>query len=190
MNLPIYYYFLAAIGWAGLCANFIVIPFFSRDDGIFKDLIQSNTRDLALSYIDLQKLLPALVRLIEEANLARDRHARRGERVEYEDLLLEVDFLPYLERAQNAIEEKRWIDEAINDLRNLAERLWQFGAVHSISIILLPFINLFLSETLRMPVAFVLVSVAVVTIVGIISALMSYTSRRRELYNALTRNRG
>jgi len=183
-------YFMPAFAWAGICVNFVVIPFFSKSDSLFKDLIDSGARDTAFAFIDAQKLIPALAELTNEAWEARQRLIAQGLSAEFGDILQEFDYVDLLSAAQKAIDEKTHIEASIASLRRLGSRLWMFGIVHSLSVLAVPSTFLISNEALRLATLTSVLLLSIVTFLAIAAGLVVFARRRDALHEILGKNRG
>jgi len=125
----------AAIAWDALWLQFVIIPFFSKDEALHKDYIASGGIDLAISYIESEKLIPVLAAMFEQARTAQEDRRRSPD---MNQLLQEVDYLPFLEDVENALKEKKQALDMLSRAQGIARWLWKVGGIHVISMAILP----------------------------------------------------
>ena len=118
---------VAAIAWATICLQFVVIPFSRKAEKLHHDYLAGGVLDAALSFIETQRLIPALASLFERALAAQGDKRRK---IRMAELLGEVDFLPDLEIAQQAMAQKALLEELLVVLQQKARRLWKWGLCH------------------------------------------------------------
>lgn len=188
MDVPVGY-FLASLAWAGLGVHFIAIPFYSRPEQLFKDLVDSGARDLALTNIETSRLIPALAGLFEDAERARDVRRTRGDSVEYKDLLQEFDYQPALKAAQDAVNAQRDIEQNYDSLCNIASRLWKLAFVHAICIVGIPTTLQLTPPVAHSIIVTLLAAGSSITFVVSGIYLTRYERCRNQLYSAVGRNR-
>lgn len=183
-------YFLGALAWGAICAQVIVIPFFSKRDNLFKDLIDSGAKDLALTTIDAEKLLLALAQLIDAAIAAKAQRSQRGFEVDSEELLQQFDFQVYLDRAQAAVDEKRDIERCWDSLETVTSRLWKLGLLHVSSVVGIYFSLLVKHEFIRTVATTSTILVAAMSGIFIVWYLFKYETHHKKLLKTLGKNRG
>ena len=117
----------AALGWAALVVNLVVIPFYSASEKWHKDYVDSGTLAQAAASIDSKKLFPSLAEIVDMVVAERGKTKSKDPTV---TLLGTVDFLPALEKAEAATREKSQLDEDLDKLRLSAKKMWRWGLVH------------------------------------------------------------
>jgi hypothetical protein len=176
-----------AVAWGALWANVVVVPFFNKDESLFKDLIDSGARDLAYTGIDTETIVPAFTRLCEQVLLERQQ---LGDGATVSDVIAEFDLQPYLRDAEAAMREKQSIQAALDDLRSLAGMLWKVGLAHIVFALLIPAALIFVAPgSMQDAGAYGGAGVAAVTLVLMIGMLLRFERRRRSLHTALSRFR-
>lgn len=178
---------LVAIAWGALWANLVVLPFFSKDETLFKDLIDSGARDLALSGIEEEKITPALTRLIDE--VLRERQ-RQGDGASVANILVELDLQVYLADAEAAMKEKQTIHGAFDYLGILAGLLWKVGVAHIVFALAIAASIIFLQgSTWQDALAYGCAGMALATMLLGFAMLVLFERRKKLLYGSLSKFR-
>lgn len=180
--------FLVAIGWAALWTNVVVVPFCFRSEELQKDYVSSGNLDIAISYIESSKLIPALAAMFEKARQSQSDQRRR---IDMEGMLQAVDFLPDLESVEAALQEKKIIEDTFDRLQNTAELLWKVCLLHVISVIALPTYWYFKSSLPFYPDVWIIVLlfVAMGSLIIVIRALFQFGAKRKQFLQMLKTNR-
>jgi hypothetical protein len=175
-------WFGPAFAWITIWTQFVTLRFFDKNETLFKDLVSSGARDMALSCIDTDQLIPVLAKLCECVATAREGKDAAGVfEIRTEELLLEVDFLPYLSGAESALREKKSIEEMLANLQHRAASLWKVSLLHSFAVVLLPTSFLFHLPALK----FALLSVAGITAAGTFAWLLYGTVSYQRIRDSL-----
>lgn len=183
-------WFTPAFAWIALWTQFATLRFFDKNETLFKDVISSGAKDLALSTIETNKLIPALAKLCDAVAEARTlKPAGSAQLISTEDVLTEVDFLPHLAGAEMAMEEKENIERWLRSLQRNASRLWKVGLAHSIAVILVPTSFLFRAAGLKTGLSFVSCFATLLTFVWLVYGSMKYQRDRDSLLASLSANR-
>jgi hypothetical protein len=124
--------FAAAVAWAAIWANVVVIPFYAKPERLHLDYHSSGKLNAALSAIEANQLIPALAQMFNRALEAKADRRTKLDKEAIESLLQEVQFLPDLEAAQQAMILMERLRGAYNVLHARAGWLWQWGLSHSI----------------------------------------------------------
>jgi hypothetical protein len=127
----------AAVAWGGLWMNLVVIPFYGKGERLHQDYKEKGAIDAALAGIESRRLIPALASLFEHA---RDAQADKRQKIEMDVLLQSlqsVDFLPDLEEVEQALREKRNVEDSYRQLRLIARQLWVIGLGNVLATLLL-----------------------------------------------------
>ena len=183
-------WFGPAFAWVALWTQFATIRFFDKNESLFKDLVGSGARDLALSSIETGKLIPALARLCDAAAATKAaKEAEELKRISTEDVLTAVDFLVELADAESAMSEMKMIKDLFPRLQQCASGVWKISLLHSFAIVLLP--TAFLIERgLAHWVLFLLAAtVASGSFVWLLVQVIRYQQMRDSLLSALAANR-
>lgn len=179
-------WFGPAFAWVAVWTQFVTLRFFDKNETLFKDLVSSGAKDMALSRIDEDQLIPALAELCEcVARARKGKDASGAFEVRTEEILLEIDFLPHLSGAESALREKKSIEDMLSNLQHRAASLWKLGLLHSFAVVLLPTSFLFHFA----PVKFAMISVtgatAVITFTWLLYGTANYQSTRDSLLEKL-----
>lgn len=180
--------FLVAIGWAALWVNVVVIPFFFKAEKLQKDYLDSGAIGVAVSYIESNKLIPVLAGMFKRARESQDDQRKR---IDMEELLQAVDFLPDLEQVESALREKKAIEDTFDTLQRAADRLWKLGISHVVAVVLVP-VFLFFEGSFRFYpdfVLFVLIAAAILTFTILLVELLDFAKQRKMFLNILKANR-
>jgi hypothetical protein len=183
-------WFGPAFAWVALWTQFATLRFFDTNETLFKDLVSSGARDMALSSIETTKLIPSLARLCDAVAEARkQKRPEELKRLATEDILTEVDFLPHLARAEAAMREIKTIEDLFTRLQQCASGLWKISLVHSFAIVLLPSSFLLRPITPRLTLAVIACFVATSTFVWLLARIGRYQGMRDSLLKSLSSNR-
>jgi hypothetical protein len=183
-------WFGPAFAWITLWTQLVTLRFFDNNETLFKDLVSSGAKDMALSSIETAKLIPSLARLCDA--VAAARAAKRPEErrlLVTEDILTEVDFLPHLAGAEAALRETRTIDDLFTRLQSCASALWKISLLHSFAIILLPASFLIHQLTPRLALVSLAGLTALSTFAWLLLGITRYQTMRDSLLNTLSTNR-
>lgn len=185
-------YILGAIAYAALVLNAIVLPFLFKGEHIFKDLINSGAKDLAISNIESEKLIPALTELTTIVIEEKDQH---GDSIDYKDIFQNLDFQPYIERVRSSMNEIQDIGKGIEYLQLCASRLWKMGLTHMSCALITPAIlylaaHKYIGETVKISLLAFVLSIAVITVIIIVIFLNKFAKQRNNTHNILGTNRG
>ena len=174
----------AAVAWGGVWVNFVVILFFTKGEKLHQDYKEKGSLDAAVAAIESNRLIPALARIFERA---RDARENKRTKIDMEELLQAVDFLPDLEQLQAALQEKRSLEDAYKALHNLANSLWRWGLLHVLATVALPLLWLGnLPDATWIDVARILVSLLwVATLVWMIAQLFRFHRRMNAFLGCL-----
>jgi hypothetical protein len=123
----------AVIAWDAVWTQIAILQFINVEERLHKDYIESGSLDAAHSFIESQKLIPSLAEMFEAAQA----NNRPRSKIPIAVLLQSVDCIPYLERAEAAVREKKEIDDSLTVLGCSAGRLWKIGLAHVLLTILL-----------------------------------------------------
>jgi hypothetical protein len=183
-------WFGPAFAWVTLWTQLVTLRFFDNNETLFKDLVSSGAKDMALSSIETAKLIPALARLCDA--VAAARAAKRPEErrlLVTEDILTEVDFLPHLAGAEAALRETRTIDDLFTRLQRCASAMWKISLLHSFAIILLPTSFLVHQVAPRLALVSLTGLIALSTFAWLLWGITRYQTMRDSLLNTLSINR-
>ena len=183
-------WFGPAFAWVALWTQFATLRFFDKNETLFKDLVSSGAKDMALSSIETAKLIPALAGLCDA--VAAARAAKRPEerrQLLTEDILTEGDFLPHLAGAEAALRETRTIEDLFTRLKQCASAMWKISLLHSFAIILVPTSFLIHLAAPRLALVSLTGLVALTTFVWLLCGIARYQSMRDSLLEALSTNR-
>jgi len=178
-----------ALVWIGLWTQFATIRFYDKAETIYKDLVSSGERDMALTNIDTRRVVPALAKLCDAVSEARSNKRQTDIPISTEELLTECDFLQYLSLAEAALREKRTIEDAIAQLRNLAAWVWKISLIHSLAVVAGVATLLLSASMTRLLCLACAVSFAVVSFVLLISGSVKFQGQRDALHALLSANR-
>jgi hypothetical protein len=175
--------------WIGLWTQFATIRFYDKSENIYKDLVSSGERDMALTNIETRKVIPALARLCDAVTAARAGKRPTDDPIPTEELLAECDFLEYLSEAEAALREKRNIEDAISQLRSLAAWLWKVSLLHSLVIVAGLGLLLLPATMARFFGVSIAILCAAVSFVFLIVGSVRFQARRDALHTLLSANR-
>lgn len=176
-------WFGPAFAWITIWTQFVTLRFFDKNEVLFKDIVSSGAKDMALSLIDTEKLIPALAKLCDCVTTARNEGDASG--LQTEEVLLQVDFLPHLSGAESALREKKFIEDMLTGLQQRAALLWKISLLHSLAVVLLPVSFLFSPSPARLVLLLITAVIAVVTFVWLLYGTMNYQSVRDVLLQKL-----
>jgi hypothetical protein len=183
-------WFGPAFAWVALWTQFATLRFFDKNETIFKDLVSSGAKDMALSSIETTKLVPSLARLCDAVAIARaEKQPGELQQLMTEDILTEIDFLPHLARAEAALREKKTIEDLFVRLQQSTSALWKISLFHSLVVILLPTSFLIHPTSPRFAVASVTGFAVFVTFVWLLHGIFRYQGMHDSLLRVLSANR-
>jgi len=133
--------FAAAVAWATLWCQLVIIPFYGKGEKLHQDYHSSGKLNSVLASIEASRLIPALSSMF---NRALDEQSDKRKRPNMEELLQAVQFLPDLEAAQRAMGVIEDLRGRYKLLRLRANRLWKWGLAHSIVTPLIPAVYVYL----------------------------------------------
>jgi hypothetical protein len=116
--------FAAAVGWAAIIINLVVIPFFGKGEKLHQDY----DIDGALAAIEANLLIPALVQVFQKARDAQPDKRYRFDNEAMKELLQVID-LSDLGGLESALAQRKTMIKCFNSLNVLARRLWKWGLV-------------------------------------------------------------
>jgi hypothetical protein len=183
-------WFGPAFAWVTVWTQFATLRFFDKNETLFKDLVNSGAIDLALSNIEAMKLIPALAAVCDA--VAAEKHIKQRTTptdISTEDVLLEVDFLPHLAKAEAALKEKATIHGLLNLLQNTSSVLWKIALLHSFAVILLPTSLLVTTSLLKTVLISAFGIIALFTFCWLIYGSVRYQRTRDQLLSSLSLNR-
>ena len=133
--------FSVAIAWDWLWVYLSAVPFFKKPETLYKDYISDGRLDTALSFIETHKLIPALVEMFTRARAAQpDRRKHLGKK-ELQQILQEVDYIPDLKRAQNAMNEIGTLERLFELLKKTPGGIWKWSLFHALMVLCIPISN-------------------------------------------------
>lgn len=183
-------WFGPAFAWVALWTQFATLRFFDKNETLFKDLVSSGAKDMAVSSIETAKLIPSLARLCDAVAEARaTKHPEELRLLATEDILTEVDFLPHLSGAEAALREIKTIEDLFARLRHNAAVLWKISLLHSFAVILLPTSLLIGPPARRFALMYLSLLVAFTTLIWLLCGSVHYQRMRDSLLQALSTNR-
>lgn len=165
---------VAAIAWSVLWVNFAVIPFYFKREKLHQDFVGTGQLDAALSFIDSEKITPALVAIFETAISAQEDKRRR---VDLKALLTQVDVLSDLEELDTASIAKRQLIETLDRLQARSSRIWKIGLAHAFSVVATPFLADDALGKWGIPAVVLCGSFAIFALVILVSELIIFESR-------------
>jgi hypothetical protein len=134
--------FTAALAWASLWCQLVVLPFYNKGESLHKDYWATGRINAALAAIEADRLIPALVRMFLRAiDEQTDKRKRLAD--ELPDLLQSVEFLPDLKASQDAVSAMDGIRDTYKRLKLSAARLWKVGLCHVLLTPVLPALYIF-----------------------------------------------
>lgn len=181
-------FFIAVMAWDVFCLQLLIIPFLRKDEALHKDYITNGALGAARSSIEEKKLMPALAKMFVRIREAQVGRKLKLEEEEVQAILQEVDYVPYLDVAQEAMEESNALKGLFDSLQEAAERIWRFGLLHAIIMLCLP-------TSQWMPGGYDLIAMitaiifAVITLVVAIFKLMLFKKQMRCFLGSLEQNR-
>ena len=170
------------IAWDTLWLQLIVIQFFSKREKLHLEYVESGVKDVALSYIESQRLIPILAEMFERAHSQQEDQRKK---IVMEELLQSVDFISHLERAEAAMQDKKAIEDAFDFLQNCADRIWIIGLAHVLLMVLVPWALDGQLAVLKL----LLLLLAALSFVAMIWDLVRLSLSRRTFLNQLQSNR-
>jgi hypothetical protein len=177
-------WFGPAFAWVTIWTQFVTLRFFDKNEVLFKDIVSSGAKDMALSLIDTEQLIPSLAKLCDCVTAAREERGAPAE-LKTEEVLLEVDFLPHLSGAESALREKKSIEDMLACLQNRAAILWKISLLHTFAIVLLPVSFLFDASRFSFVLLFIASVTSAATFVWLVYGTMNYQSTRDVLLHKL-----
>ncbi len=125
-------FLLGIIPWLILWAQIVVIPFYNKGEKLYREF--NSDRNLALSRIEANYLLPSLARLFEKAIKNQSDYRNKPNMIE---LLNRTDYLNDLEEVENANVRTQSLNSNYHSLKNTVSWLWKSGFIHLISSIII-----------------------------------------------------
>lgn len=171
-----------AVTWDAIWVHFVVVKFFSIPDDLFNNYESSGVTASAHSFIESQRLIPILARIFEQANKQQEGQQRK---IATEELLNASDYINDLKDLENAMQDKKKIDDTYNFLTSSSGRLWKVGLLHVILALLIP-ISFFLNSTFLLAMLF---SLAIVSFIWVIVELYRYNQNRNTFLTLLRKNK-
>jgi hypothetical protein len=139
-------FFAATIAWDMLWVQVVLIPFYSKNELLHKDYIDSGSKGLSISFIEYENLIKPLATLFKKVRIEQpDRRLNLSEE-DFADLLNKVEYLPYLNDIESALQEKKKIETSYNFLERISPWLWKFCLIHVIAMISMPTIYYLVSS--------------------------------------------
>lgn len=173
--------FAIVIAWDTIWVQFVVVKFFSIPDELFKNYESSGVKASAHSFIESQRLIPTLARMFEQAN--KQQEGQRG-KISTEELLNTIDYIKYLEEVENAMQDKKQIDDTYNFLTLSTGRLWKFGLLHVVLTLVIP-VSFSLTPTFWLAAMLL----AIVSFIFVVVELSRYYQNRSIFLKLLRENR-
>jgi hypothetical protein len=182
--------FAPAVAWSAIWIQFVAARFFDKPEVIFKDWIDSGAKDRAISNIDSSKLIPALAQLCDSVgDLKASKAPDELLWLSTVDILMEVDFLEHLEKAEAALREKERIEHLFDRLKGTSGLLWKLSLLHCLSVVLIP-TSLLIPDTLwRIVPALFTGIIAIGTLIVLVAKIVSFQKMRDEFLTSLAANR-
>ncbi len=131
-------FFIAVIAWDALWLQFLIIPFSRKAETLQKDYVATGDLDAALSFIETQKLIPALATMFAHTREAQADKRRGLSKEGIQQLLQEVDYIPDLKSAQEAMQQSSTLNGLFDSLQNSARHIWKWGLIHIILMLCIP----------------------------------------------------
>lgn len=175
-------FFGIAVAWDAIWVHVVVFKFFSAPDELFNNFESNGVIVSAHSFIESQRLIPALARMFEQAN--KQQEGQQG-KISTEELLNTIDYIKDLKELENAMQDKKQIDDTYNFLTSSANRLWKLGLLHIILTLLIP-VFFYLDSTFWL--AMMLLS-AIVSFIFVVVELNRYNQNRNIFLKLLKENR-
>ena len=187
-------FYCAVTAWDAVCLQLFIIPFYKKAEMLHKDYITDGPLDAAISFIETKKLIPALSKIFVRAQEAQIDRRRTINEEDFQQLLQEVDYLPAFEEAQKAMDETNVLNSLFDSLQNSAGRLWKWGLLHIILVILIPtccFIPNFEKIHCRLDKGsiMVIIIVAIIVLIAAIKNFCTFDNNLKKFLNLLKENR-
>jgi hypothetical protein len=134
-SVPWWTLLAVSIPWLVLWSKLVVIPFYNKGEDLHKDYFGGEL-NAAQAAIESNRVIPALGRMFERAS---DQRSDRRTRIDIEDLLQGIDYVPDLDEALDAMSAITSLKAQYELLHTKASRLWKWGAGHLVSTALTAF---------------------------------------------------
>lgn len=119
--------------WVTLWLQVFIVPFVNKPEKLFVTYKQSGDIDAAMSRIDSEEVVKELTSLFESAIELQEDKRRRAD---IERLLSQVEYANVLDRLEVATGKKAKITRSYLSLRSKSMRVWQYGLLHLLLLIL------------------------------------------------------
>ncbi len=187
-------FYCAVTAWDAVCLQLFIIPFYKKAEMLHKDYITDGALDAVISFIETQKLIPALSKIFVRAQEAQTDRRRTINEEDFQQLLQEVNYLPDLEEAQKAMNETNVLNSLFDSLQNSARRLWKWGLLHIILVILIPtccFMPNFEKIHCRLDRVGIIVitTMAIMVLIATIKNFCAFDNNLKKFLNLLKENR-
>ena len=134
-------FFGAVIAWDTICIQLLIIPFLRKAENLHKDYLTDGVLDAALSSIETKKLIPALANMFVRIREAQgDRRRTLGDE-ELQEILQQIDYIPDLQLAQEAMDQNNELKALFDSLQNSTGRVWRLALIHAIIMLFIPASN-------------------------------------------------
>jgi hypothetical protein len=181
-------FFVAVIAWNAFLLNLLIVPFFRKAETLHKDYITDGVLDAALSFIETDKLIPGLANMFVSIREAQhDRRKTPGED-ELQEMLQQIDYIPHLKVAQEAMDQKNELESLFDSLQNSTGRIWKLGLLHVIIMLCVP-------ASQWVPAGYDLITmttaiiVAIITFSAAVGSFLVFEKQMRQFLDLLKQNR-
>lgn len=163
--------------------KFAIVDFFQRQGKLHERHVQTtNEIELAEARVDAEKVIPALLDLINGVERAQETAKKNGERLDNGDALEQAKTAPMLKQIAEALASRTLIETTFDAMQQAASRIWQTALVHLATLIgaVGLFVwNHYLPAEWLLRMSIVCVTVAVIAGMGTVAAMKVYHGRER-----------
>lgn len=181
-------FFIPVIAWDAICLQLLIVPFIRKAETLQKDYLTDGVLDTALSFIETKKLIPALAHMFVRIREAQVDRRKTLEEDELQQILQQIDYIPDLKLAQEAMDQNNELKGLFNSLQNSTSRIWKLGVLHVIITLCIPASHLIPSgyDSFGMTTTIIL---AIITFLVAILAFRRFQEQMRQFLDLLKQNR-
>lgn len=181
-------FFIPVIAWDAICLQLLIIPFIRKAEALHKDYLTDGVLDTALSFIETKKLIPALANMFVRIREAQVDRRKTLEEDELQQILQQIDYIPDLKLAQEAMDQNNELKGLFDSLQNSTRRIWKLGLLHVIITLCIPASHWIPGgyDSVGMTTTIIL---AIITFLVAILAFRRFQEQMRQFLDLLKQNR-
>lgn len=181
-------FFGAVVAWDAICLQLLIIPFLRKAENLQKDYITGGVLDAALSSIETKKLIPALGHIFVRIREAQVSRRLNLEEDELQEILQQIDYIPDLQLAQEAMGQNNRLTTLFNSLQDSTDRVWRLALIHAIFMLLVPASNCIAAgySTVAMTTTIIL---AITTLLVAVRSFLGFEKEMKQFLDLLKRSR-